>query len=157
MKITSREIIIAAIAILVLLGIGYVINNNNNKKADTKTEDNVNLDENNSTDSSSQSSSDENNGDSNVETVTPAPDSTVDSKPDQITVKFKKAIKGGSEIKVVSASGVDVVPGANTLSADGKTLVVPVAIVDSGAYKVAYSYCLEDGTCKTGTYTFTVK
>ncbi|HSX57734.1 MAG TPA: copper resistance protein CopC [Candidatus Saccharimonadales bacterium] len=158
MKITSREIIIAAIAILVLLGIGYLINKNqSSNKNETKKED-VNL--NGSSTSSAEKSEDKNaeyNNDSNITSITPEPNSTVSTKPNQVSITFKKAVKGGSEIKVATAKGVDVVPGANIVSKDGKTLIVPVAVADAGAYKVAYSYCLEDGTCKNGTYSFTVK
>ncbi len=163
MKISNREIIIAAIAILVLLGIGYFINNNSkdNKKEETKQEDKVNLDDSGSTDENKddQSKDEEEKEAQGVISTDPksGAEVTLASAPKDVVIKFDKEIAGGSEITVVSDKNVDVVTAGNKITADLKQLSAPVSISVAGTYTVAYKINWKDGTKSDGSYKFTVK
>lgn len=158
----NRNLIIVVIVLVLLFG-GYYLTNT--KKTTTSSKDagvntNVNLNNNETpskTSSTSTAPEETKVSDSNISSFSPAAGITVATKPTEVSIKFSKVVRGGSEIKVASAKGVDVVPAANTLSADGKTLSAPVTITASGVYDVSYSYCLADNTCKTGSFSFTVK
>ncbi len=158
MKISNREIIIAAIAILVLLGIGYFINQNGDDTTEeTSQEDQVNLDENESTDEADKDSGDLPEG---VASVEPEQDAEVAlaNAPSAVTVKAEddKQLDAGSEIKVTSDKGSDVVTAGNRITADLKTLSAPVRITEAGTYTVDYSINWQDGSKSEGSYKFTV-
>lgn len=159
MKISNREIIIAAIAILVLLGIGYFINNNSEEnKAESTQEDNVNLDEGGS-DESKESVKEDVKEPQGVVSTEPSANAeiTISSAPKSVVIKFDKEIAGGSEIKVVSDKGVDVVTAGNKITTDLKQLSAPVSITTVGTYSVTYAINWGDGTKSDGSYKFTVK
>ena len=162
MKISNREIIIAAVAILVLLGIGYFINNNSkdDKKEETKQEDKVNLDDSGSTDENTDQNKDEEEKEASGVVSTDPKSSTevaLSSAPKNIVIKFDKEIAAGSEIMVVSDKNVDVVTAGNKITADLKQLSAPVNITVAGTYSVSYKINWKDGTKSDGNYKFTVK
>lgn len=160
MKISNREIIIAAVAILVLLGIGYFINNNSSdNKSDSKQEDKVNLDENNTEEDKKGTETEETK---KAEGVTSTdPDANAEFKlaetPKTVSLKSDKEMAAGSEIKVVSDKDIDVVTSGNKLTTDLKQLSAPVSISVAGTYTVTYNINWKDGTKSDGNYKFTVK
>lgn len=160
MKISNREIIIAAVAILVLLGIGYYINNNSSdKKEETKEEDQVNLDENSSDKSKDENNDSEEKKAEGVTSTEPEANAnlTVVEAPKAVVLKSDKEMAAGSEIMVVSDKNVDVVTAGNKLTTDLKQLSAPVSITVPGTYSVTYNINWKDGTKSDGNYKFTVK
>ena len=157
MKISNREIIIAAVAILVLLGIGYFINNNSSdKKDETKQEDNVNLDENGGSEEKKDEEVKEAEG---VVSTDPKDGAEVAlaSAPAAVVLKTDKEMAAGSEIMVVSDKNIDVVTAGNKLTSDLKQLSAPVSISVAGSYSVTYKINWKDGSKADGSYKFTVK
>lgn len=157
MKISGREVIIAAVAILVLLGIGYFINNNNSdsNSEDQNQEDQVNLEEENSEENDEESSEEKPEG---VSATEPEADKEIKlaDVPNVIVVRTTKELAGGSEIKVVSDQNQDVVTARNRISADLKTLTAPINVTQPGVYTVTYDINWADGTTSTGRYTVRV-
>ena len=159
MKITSREIIIAVVAILVLLGIGYFINNNNSQdnSGDSNQEDQVNLDENNS----DENKDEEVKADLPEGVASTSPEDNAEialtDVPATIIVKLDRQITAGSAIEVVSDKNIDVVTGGNRITTDLKQLSAPVNITVPGTYTVTYKVNWNDGGSANGTYKFVVK
>jgi methionine-rich copper-binding protein CopC len=158
MKISNREIIIAAVAILVLLGIGYFINNNNSEdgSSNNQQEEQVDLDENGESDGTEEEEEATPEG---VISTEPAKDAEVAlaSAPTAVVLKTDKEMAAGSEIKVVSDKNIDVVTAGNRLTADLKQLSAPVALTAPGTYTVNYTINWKDGSKSDGNYKFTVK
>lgn len=160
MKISNREIIIAAIAILVLLGIGYFINNNSNDNSsdNTSQEDQVNLDEKESTDEANKETGELPDG---VASVAPGKDAKIAlaNAPSVVQIKAAddKQLDAGSEIMVTAENGSDVVTGGNRITADLKTLSAPVSIAEAGTYTVEYKINWQDGSKAEGSYKFKVE
>lgn len=92
----------------------------------------------------------------NISSSVPANNTLLKSAPKEITLKASANLVAGSEIMVVSDKGVDVVPSGTKISADLKTLSVPVSITVAGNYKVDYKACFADQACSNGSFGFSV-
>lgn len=158
MKISNREIIIAAIAILVLLGIGYFINQNSedNNQDEQQQEEQVNLDENKDDSNDEAANEEKPEGIVSTEPASGA-EIALTKVPDNVIVKSDREMTAGSVITVVSEKNIDVVTAGNRLTTDLKQLSAPVDISAAGVYTVAYKINWKDGTSSEGGYKFTVK
>lgn len=155
----NRTNVTVAVIIIIVLALGYYFSNSSktstnkssNNSSKTQTSDNAK--------SATKSASTENTTAtaSYIVSMSPAKDASLTSAPTNVTMKFSKKIEGGSEIKVTSDKGADVVPSANVISADLMTLTAPVSISAKGTYTANYSVLYQGGTKAAGSYTFTLK
>lgn len=151
----DRNLIIIAIVLVLLVGGFYLTNNKDSqKKEETKKEDQVNLkdNENNSTENSKSEVTVK-----GVVSVEPVSNASLSKAPTQVVLKLDKEITAGSEIKVVSDKGVDVVTAGNKLTSDLKSLTAPVKIEVAGTYNVSYKLNWLVGGSSEGSYKFSVK
>ncbi|MFE7844623.1 copper resistance protein CopC [Microbacterium sp. NPDC057407] len=88
---------------------------------------------------------------------TPAPDSTVDAVPDDLTLTFSGAIAtdpGASEVAVTDASGASLIDGSPT--AQDNVLTQPLRGEASGIVTVLWKVVSSDGHPISGQFSFTV-
>ncbi len=152
----DRNLIIIAVVLVLLFGGFYISNNNNDSKDDTKQEDQVNLDENENSDSNT--SETEETKPTGVSSTEPAANKEIKlaDVPKVIVIKTEKELDAGSEIQVISDKSVDVVSSGNKISADYKTLTVPIEVTEAGKYTITYNINWQDGTKSVGKYTVNV-
>jgi len=155
--LSNRNFLIGLIIVVVviLFGWGFFSNSKensseNNKKEEQKQEQTI------STNSSEQKSAEKSE---NIVSLSPESGSQVElaKAPSQVSIKTNKEMTAGSEIKVVSEKGVDVVTAGNKLTVDLKTLSAPVTIEAAGTYTVTYHINWAAGGSKDGSYKFIVK
>ena len=151
--LSNRNFLIGLVIVVVvaLFGWGY-FSNNSEKKAEEKSESKQEQ-------TTSTEDKKEEEKSKNVASFSPAENAevTLANAPKEIVLKASKELAAGSEIKVVSDKGLDVVPAGNVLTADLKTLSAPVAIEVAGTYTVSYQLNWKDGGQEDGSYKFTVK
>lgn len=91
---------------------------------------------------------------SDLESATPAVDSTVTQLPDTLELTFSDGVQPGfAQIAVLDAAGADVVTADPTV--DGDVVSQPVAMTAAGDYGVSYRIVSADGHTIQGTYGFT--
>jgi methionine-rich copper-binding protein CopC len=150
--LSNRNFLIGLVivVVVVLFGWGYFSSNEEKKAEDQKEEQKQ--EETISGDEDEEKSAD-------IASVTPSESSevTLSSAPKEILLKTNKEMTAGSEIKVVSDKGLDVVTAGNRLAVDLKNLSAPVAIEVAGTYTVSYHINWKDGGSEDGSYKFTVK
>jgi len=93
-----------------------------------------------------------------LESATPAPDSTVEVAPPELVATFTEALDASkSSLEVRDAAGSVVASGGSELvAADGITMTLPVAALENGTYEVRWTAAAKDGHIERGTFEFTV-
>lgn len=94
-----------------------------------------------------------------LKTATPAPDSTVGTAPDAVTIDFTEGVEPRfSSIEVQDAAGHPVSKGAAATSpSDDKRFSVGLQPLGPGVYKVIWHATAVDTHKTEGTFQFTVK
>ena len=94
-----------------------------------------------------------------LKTATPAPDSSVQSAPDAVTISFTEGVEPRfSSIEVQDAAGHRVDKGtANTSPSDNKQFSIGLQPLQPGTYKVTWHATAVDTHKTDGTFQFTVK
>lgn len=151
--LSNRNFLIGLVIVVVvaLFGWGYFSNNAEKKseeESETKQEQTISTED-----------KKEEVKSKNIESVSPAENAEVAlaNAPKEIVLKAGKELAAGSEIKVASDKGLDVVTAGNKLTADLKTLSAPVTIEVAGTYTVSYHLNWKDGGQEDASYKFTVK
>lgn len=152
--LSNRNFLIGLVivVVVVLFGWGYFTNgdeNSDDNKDEQKQEQTT----------STQDKEEEEEKSESIVSYSPAENAEVAlaNVPTQIVLIVSKELTAGSEIKVVSDKGLDVVTAGNKLTADLKTLSAPVMIEVAGKYTVSYQLNWNAGGSEAGSYTFTVK
>lgn len=96
--------------------------------------------------------------DAELESATPAPDSTVGVAPSEVIATFTAALDGAkSSLEVRDAAGSVVArSGADSLAADEVTMTLPLPALANGTYEVRWTAAAQDTHITRGTYEFTV-
>ena len=92
-------------------------------------------------------------------TAAPAPDSTVEVAPTELTATFSEALDGPkSSLEVRDAGGTVIASGKgdSLLQPDGVTMILPLPALANGTYEVRWTSAAEDGHIERGTFAFTV-
>jgi copper resistance protein C len=97
-------------------------------------------------------------GHAELDSATPAPDSTVEIAPAELVATFTEALDGSkSSLEVRDAAGSVVASGgAELLGADGITMTLPLPALGNGTYEVRWTSAATDGHIERGTFSFTV-
>jgi len=97
-------------------------------------------------------------GHAELDSATPAPDSTIEIAPAELVATFTEALDGSkSSLEVRDPAGSVVASGgAELLGADGITMTLPLPALGNGTYEVRWTSAATDGHIERGTFSFTV-